>query len=174
MQTYVQTSPSPLICASFTPCSTHKEGSCTPNCKVLQSPCEGQNISLLGMKKISLLGRTAMLKVTKLSKTNTIGWGLMEMGWEGTYYARDHQCSFYFIIRIYKKASALSPRHLWYKLHNTNINVKKMTQQLFCTPKPENNRQGQSQNFAMHFGHPSVSGIHLAKTVSVLKKAGPE
>lgn len=158
----MQTSPSPLICASFTPCSTHKEGSCTLNCKVLWSPCV-----------LPLLGRTAMLKVTELSKTNIIGWGLMDMGWEGTYYARDRQCSFYFIIGIYKKAPAFSPRHLWYKLHNININLKKMTQQLFCTPKPENNRQGQSQNVAMHFRHPSLFGIHLAKAVSVLKKAGP-
>lgn len=116
LQTCVQTSPSPLICASFTPCSTHKEGSCTLNCKVLWSLCV-----------LPLLGRTAMLKVTELSKTNIIGWGSMEMGWEGTYYARDRQCSFYFVIRIYKKAPAFSPRHLWYKLHNININMKKMT-----------------------------------------------
>lgn len=35
-------------------------------------------------QKISLLNRTAKLKDNKLLKTKTIGWGMMETGWEGT------------------------------------------------------------------------------------------
>lgn len=74
----VQNSPSPPTSASFTLCSTNNEGGCRPNCKAF-----GEHVKE-GTQNISLLNRTERFKGTELLKTKTIGWDIMEAGWEGT------------------------------------------------------------------------------------------
>lgn len=65
-----QKSPSPVPCASFTLCSTNSEGGCTMNCSDLWRSREGKD--------------TEHLIAQQHKATQTIGWDIMEAGWEGT------------------------------------------------------------------------------------------